>query len=119
MPKVHWTGVFVAIMLRPRFPRAMTIMNMIWPLIPSFIGGLLIGIGAKRAMRTTAIVAGIAIAVLVILGKLGIDSGSMDEWVRSSSGWVGDKVEGAGRYLVAFLPAAGAALVGGVVGFHR
>ena len=94
-------------------------MDMIWPLIPSFFGGLLIGVGAKRAMRTTAIVAGIAIAVLALLGKFGIDSGALDEWIRSSSSWVGDHVEGAGRYLAAFLPAAGAALAGGVVGFRR
>lgn len=94
-------------------------MDTVWPLIPSFIGGLLIGIGAKRAMRTTAIVAGIAIAILALLAKLGVDSGSLDEWIRSSSGWIGDHVEGAGRYLAAFLPAAGAALAGGLVGFRR
>jgi uncharacterized membrane protein (Fun14 family) len=94
-------------------------MDMIWPLIPSFIGGVLIGFGAKRAMRTTAIVGGLAIAILALLGKLGVDSGSLDEWVRSSSSWIGDHVEGTGRYLAAFLPAAGAALVGGLVGFRR
>ncbi len=94
-------------------------MDMIWPLIPSFVGGLLIGVGAKRAMRTTAIVAGIAIAILALLAKFGVDSGSLDEWIRSSSSWIGDHVEGVGRYLAAFLPAAGAALAGGVVGFRR
>ena len=88
-------------------------MDAIWPLIPSFVGGLLIGIGVKRAVRTTAIVAAIAIVVLAGLAKLGIDSGSLDEWVRTSAGWVGDNVKGAGRYVAAFLPAAGAALVGG------
>ncbi len=94
-------------------------MDAIWPLIPSFVGGLLIGFGVKRAVRTTAIVAGMAIVLLAGLAKLGIDSGSLDEWVRSSAGWVGDNVKGAGRYVAAFLPAAGAALVGGVVGFRR
>jgi uncharacterized membrane protein (Fun14 family) len=88
-------------------------------LIPSFVGGLLIGIGVKRAVRTTAIVAGITIVVLAGLAKLGIDSGSLDKWVRASAGWVGDSVKGAGRYVAAFLPAGGAALVGGVVGFRR
>jgi uncharacterized membrane protein (Fun14 family) len=92
--------------------------DVIWPLIPSFIGGLLIGFGVKRAVRTTMIVAAIAIIVLVILAKLGVDSGSLDEWVRTSAGWVGDNVKGAGRYLAAFLPAAGAAAVGGFIGFR-
>ena len=94
-------------------------MDTIWPLIPSFVAGLLIGIGVKRAVRTTAIVAAIAIVVLAGLTKLGIDSGSLDEWVRTSAGWVGDNVKGAGRYVAAFLPAAGAALAGGAVGFRR
>ena len=94
-------------------------MDAIWPLIPSFVGGLLIGIGVKRAVRTTAIVAGIAIVVLAGLAKLGVDSGALDEWIRASAGWVGDNVKGSGRYVGAFLPAAGAALFGGVVGFRR
>jgi uncharacterized membrane protein (Fun14 family) len=94
-------------------------MDLIWPLIPSFVGGLLIGIGVRRALRTTMIVAGIAVVVLVILTKLGVDSGSLDQWVRSSASWVGDSVKDEGRYLAAFLPAAGAALVGGLIGFRK
>jgi uncharacterized membrane protein (Fun14 family) len=92
---------------------------MILPLIVSFVGGLLIGVGVKRALRTTAIVAGVAIVVLTIAAKFGVDSTSLDEWVRSSASWAGDNVKGAGRYLAAFLPAAGAALVGGFIGFRR
>ncbi|MCX7063436.1 MAG: hypothetical protein NT024_02470 [Proteobacteria bacterium] len=93
-------------------------MDMIWPLIPSFIGGLLIGIGVKRALRTTMVVAGVAVVIVVILAKLGIVGESLDEMVRAGASWVGEDVKGAGRYLAAFLPAAGAAMVGGFVGFR-
>ena len=94
-------------------------MDTIWPLIPSFVGGLLIGVGVKRALRTTAIVAGIAIVVLAVSRSSASTAVRSTNGFASSAGWVGDNVKGAGRYVAAFLPAAGAALVGGVVGFRR
>ena len=89
-----------------------------WPLLPSLIAGLLIGMGVKRALRTTIIIAGIAIIALMLLARFGVDSASLEEWVRSSAAWAGDSAEGAGQYLKALLPATTAAAVGGFIGFR-
>jgi hypothetical protein len=44
---------------------------------------------------------------------------ALDAASRSATCCVGRDVKGAGRHVAAFLPAAGAALVGGLVGFRK
>lgn len=88
-------------------------------LAPSFIGGWLIGRIARRALRTTLVLTGLVLAAVYLAGRLGLDAGAVEAWVRSASSWAGDNIEGAGRSLVALLPAAGAAGAGGWLGFRK
>ncbi|HBX42367.1 MAG TPA: hypothetical protein DEH27_00465 [Deltaproteobacteria bacterium] len=85
----------------------------------SYLGGYFIGWSARRAMKLTSLVAGIALAVIGLFVTWGLDGSTAESVVNSSTAWVGKNVEGAGRYLVALLPSATAAGVGGVLGFRR
>jgi len=85
----------------------------------SYLGGFFIGWGARRAIKITTIVAGIALAVIGLFVSWGWDGTTAQSWVNSTSAWVGESAEGAGRYLVALLPSATAAGAGGFLGFKR
>jgi len=98
--------------LQPYAPAAAT-------LSASFLGGYLIGWGAKRTLRVTAIVAAVAIAVIGLLAKFGVDAGGAEAWIQSSVGWVGEQLDDAQQYLTALLPSAASAGTGGVLGFRR
>ena len=87
-------------------------------LAPSFIGGFVIGVLAKRALRTTMVLAGIALLGVYLAGRAGLDAGAVEAWVRSASSWAGEEIEGARRSLAALLPSAGAAAAGGFLGFR-
>lgn len=87
-------------------------------LAPSFIGGLVLGLLARKALRTTMILAAIALLGVYLAGRAGIDAGAVEAWVRSASSWAGENIEGAQRSLAALLPSAGAAGVGGFVGLR-
>ena len=88
-------------------------------LAASFLGGYFIGWGAKRTLRITAIVAAVALGLIGLLAKFGIDASVVESWINASVGWLGDNLDVAQRYLTAFLPSATAAGVGGVLGFRR
>jgi uncharacterized membrane protein (Fun14 family) len=88
-------------------------------LLVSFVGGWVIGRTARRALATTMLVTGVILALLAVLGRLGVDGSIADQWVRSGSGWLGANIEGAGRYLATLLPAATAATAGGLLGFRK
>jgi uncharacterized membrane protein (Fun14 family) len=88
-------------------------------LLVSFLGGWVIGRTARRALATTMLVTGVILALLALVGRIGVDGSTADQWVRSGSAWLGTNIEGAGRYLAALLPAATAATVGGVLGFRK
>ena len=85
----------------------------------SYLGGYFLGWGARRTLKLTSIIAGIALAVIGFLVSWGWIGSGAESWVNSSVAWVGESVKGAGRYLVACLPSAAAAAVGGVMGFRR
>jgi uncharacterized membrane protein (Fun14 family) len=85
----------------------------------SYLAGFFIGWGARRTIKLTSIIAGIALAVTGLFVSWGWDGSMLQSWVNSASAWVGESVEGAGRYLVSLLPSAGAAGAGGVLGFRR
>jgi uncharacterized membrane protein (Fun14 family) len=85
----------------------------------SFLGGYFIGWGAKRTWRVTAVVAAVAVGLIGLLAKFGIDAAVVESWVNASVGWVGQNVDEAQRYLTALLPSATAAGAGGVLGFRR
>lgn len=87
-------------------------------LAPSFIGGFVLGLLAKKALRTTMLIAGIALLLVYLAGRVGLDAGAVEAWIRSASSWAGDNIEGAQRSLAALLPSAGAAAAGGVLGFR-
>ena len=88
-------------------------------LAASFLGGYFVGWGAKRTLRVTAVVAAVALALVGLLAKFGIDASAVESWINASVGWVGENLDDAQRYLTAFLPSATAAGAGGVLGFRR
>ena len=92
---------------------------MIVSLLVSFAGGWLVGRTARRALGMTLLVTGVTLALLAVMGRLGVDGSIAEDWVRSASGWLGTNIEGARRYLAALLPAATAATAGGVLGFRK
>jgi uncharacterized membrane protein (Fun14 family) len=91
----------------------------VMPLAGSYLAGFFIGWGARRTIKLTSIIAGIALAVIGLFVSWGWDGSAVQLWVNSASAWVDESVEGAGRYLVSLLPSAAAAGAGGVLGFRR
>ncbi len=85
----------------------------------SYLGGFFIGWGARRTIKITSIVAGIVLAVIGLFISWGWDGSAAQSLVNSTTAWLGENVEGAGRYLVSLLPSATAAGAGGILGFKR
>jgi uncharacterized membrane protein (Fun14 family) len=85
----------------------------------SYLSGFFIGWGARRAIRLTSVIIGVAVAATGVLVWLGWDMSAVQSWLNSTSAWAGENIEGAGRYLASLLPSAGAAGIGGVFGFKR
>jgi uncharacterized membrane protein (Fun14 family) len=85
----------------------------------SYLAGFFIGWGARRTIRLTSIITGIALAVIGLFVSWGWDGTAVQSWVNSANAWVGESIEGVGRYLVSMLPSATAAGAGGVLGFRR
>ncbi len=88
-------------------------------LAPSFLGGFLIGRLARRAKRTTFLLTALALGLVYLAGRMGLDAGVVEAWVRNASAWAGENIDGARRSLAALLPSATAAGVGGFLGFRR
>jgi uncharacterized membrane protein (Fun14 family) len=85
----------------------------------SYLAGLFVGWGARGAIKLTSIVTGLAVAIVGALAWFGWDASAVQTWLNSTSAWTGENIEGARHYLVSLLPSAGAAGVGGVLGFKR
>jgi len=85
----------------------------------SYLGGFLIGWGARKTLRITAVASAVALALIGLLVHLGVDGSAAEHWVSASAGWVGEQVEGAESYLFALLPSVGAAGTGAFLGFRR
>ena len=98
--------------LKPGAPATMSIAG-------SYLAGYFVGWGARRTIKLTAVITGIALAVIGLVASLGWDSTAAESWVNSAFGWFGENAKDAGRYLVSTLPSATAASVGGVLGFRR
>jgi uncharacterized membrane protein (Fun14 family) len=98
--------------LKPTAPATMSVTG-------SYLAGYFVGWGARRTIKLTSIIAGIAIALFGLLASWGLSTSGAESWVSSALGWAGEGVKGAGRYLVSLLPSATAAGVGGVLGFRR
>ena len=91
----------------------------VMPPAGSYLTGFFIGWGARRTIKLTSIIAGIALAVTGLFVSWGWDGSMVQSWVNSASAWVGESVEGAGRCLVSLFSSAAAAGAGGVLGFRR
>ena len=85
----------------------------------SYLGGFFVGWGARRTIKITSIVTGIVLAAVGLFVSWGWDGAAAQSWVNSATAWVGQSVEGAGRYLVSLLPSATAAGAGGILGFQK
>jgi uncharacterized membrane protein (Fun14 family) len=102
----------LASLLQSQAPVVMTVAG-------SYLGGFFIGWGARRTIKLTSIISGIVLAIIGLLVSWGWDGAVVQSWVNSTSTWLGESIEGAGRELVALLPSATAAGAGGVLGFRR
>jgi uncharacterized membrane protein (Fun14 family) len=98
--------------LQSHAPAVMTVTS-------SYLAGFFIGWGARRTIKLTSIITGIALAIIGLFVSWGLDGTAVQSWVNSANAWVGESIEGAGRYLVSMLPSATAAGAGGVLGFRR
>jgi uncharacterized membrane protein (Fun14 family) len=98
--------------LQGQAPAVMTISG-------SYLAGFFIGWGARRTIKLTSIITGITLAIIGVLVSWGWDGTAVQAWINSANAWVGEGIEGAGRYLVSMLPSATAAGAGGVLGFRR
>ena len=85
----------------------------------SYLGGFFVGWGTRRTIKMTSIITGIVLAVIGLFVSWGWDGAAAQSWVNSATAWVGQSVEGSGRYLVSLLPSASAAGAGGFLGFKR
>ena len=85
----------------------------------SYLAGFFIGWGARRTIKLTSIITGVALALVGMFVSWGWDGSTVQGWVNSASAWVGENVEGVGRYFASLLPSATAATAGGVLGFKR
>ena len=98
--------------LQGQAPAVMTISG-------SYLAGFFIGWGARRTIKLTSIITGIALALIGLFVSWGWDGTAFQSWINSANAWLGESIEGAGRYLVSILPSATAAGAGGVLGFRR
>ncbi len=98
--------------LQGQAPTVMTISG-------SYLAGFFIGWGARRTIRLTSIITGVALAIIGLFVSWGWDGTTVQSWVNSANAWVGENIEGVGRYFVSMLPSATAAGAGGVLGFRR
>ncbi|MEA3411165.1 MAG: hypothetical protein U9R74_06460 [Pseudomonadota bacterium] len=101
-----------ASLLSPYAPAIMTLAG-------SFLGGFLIGWGARRALRTTAIIGGVVLVLFFLLAKIGVDGSAIEQWVHTSLDWLGENLDAAQKYLTALLPSAAAAGTGTFLGYRR
>lgn len=85
----------------------------------SYVGGFTIGWFLRSALKVTSIVAGIVLALVGLLASLGWDGSAVQNWVGATSAWAAESAQSAMGYLLAFLPSAAAASVGGAIGFRR
>jgi uncharacterized membrane protein (Fun14 family) len=85
----------------------------------SYLAGFLVGWFLRRALKVTSIVAGIVLALVGLLASLGWDGGVVQGWVNGSVAWMTESAQSAMHFLVALLPSAAAAAVGGALGFRR
>ena len=102
----------LASLLQSQAPAVMTVAG-------SYLAGFFIGWGARRTIKLTSIISGIVLAIIGLFVSWGWDGAELQSWVNSTSTWLGESIEGAGRDLVALLPSATAAGAGGVLGFRR
>ena len=59
----------------------------------SYLGGFLIGWGARRALRATAMIAGVAILLIGLLTKVGLDGTAIEPWLHASVGWISEHLD--------------------------
>ena len=88
------------------------ILAFVLPLLPGFLIGYVVGRIAGKALSRALLIGGAIVVALFLLGRYGVDTSTMEEWLRSASSWAGDQLEGAARYLAAIVPPVAALGVG-------
>jgi uncharacterized membrane protein (Fun14 family) len=95
------------------------ILAFVLPLLPGFLIGYFLGRIAGKAFSKALLTGGAIVVVLFLLGRYGIDTSTMQDWLRSASSWAGDQLEGAAQYLAAILPPVAALGIGFRFGLGR
>jgi uncharacterized membrane protein (Fun14 family) len=95
------------------------ILAFVLPLLPGFLIGYVLGIVAGKAMSRALMIGGAVAVGLFLLGRYGVDTSTMQDWLRNASSWAGDQLEGAAQYLAAILPPLAALGIGFRFGMLR
>jgi uncharacterized membrane protein (Fun14 family) len=89
------------------------------PLSGSYAGAYAAGWAARKAVSLAAMIVALTAGLVVLLTKFGIDASMLNDLAREGAAWVGAEAQQAQSYLSSFLPSAGAAAAGGVMGFRK
>jgi uncharacterized membrane protein (Fun14 family) len=95
------------------------ILAFVVPLLPGFLIGYILGRIAGKALSRALLIGGVIAVVLFLLGRYGVDTSTMQGWLRAASSWAGDQLEGAAQYLAAILPPIAALGIGLRLGLLR
>lgn len=95
------------------------LMAFVIPLLPGLLIGYFLGLIAGKALSKALLIGGAIVVGLFLLGRYGIDTTTLQDWLRSASSWAGGQLEGVAQYLAAFLPPIAALGIGFRFGLVR
>jgi uncharacterized membrane protein (Fun14 family) len=88
----------------------------------SYIGGFLIGWAFRRALKVSALIAGLILALIATLKSVGwidFDWAAIETNVSQSLAWMHGEAESVKQLLTGYLPSAGAGGAGAYFGFRK
>lgn len=91
----------------------------IWPLLPGFLVGFLLGRLARKAFGTALLIAAGFVGILFLVGHFGGDMSIVRDYFELASSWAGEKLTGMKQYLAAIVPTAAALGIGFKIGLSR
>jgi uncharacterized membrane protein (Fun14 family) len=95
------------------------VLAFIVPLLPGFLIGYFLGRIAGKALSKALLIGGAIFVVLFLLGRYGVDTSTMKDWLQAASSWAGERLEGVAQYVAALLPPIAALGIGFRIGMGR
>jgi uncharacterized membrane protein (Fun14 family) len=87
-----------------------------------FIAGFCVAYAFKKAIKVAAIVAGVVLIGMFVMARVGIidfDWSMMEEPLNRSVAWIRGEAGAMKDFILGYLPSAGSAAAGMIVGFRR